>query len=179
MAEITPQRSTIQNEDVAFRRGVSEAILSKVGAQLNFVNAYQTDIKEWKLNGSYGVATGADFYDGITTFFYNSEIVGIFFYNGRTGTSGTTTLDIKWINAAGAVQGSIFSTPASINTSAANTTVGFRNLVTGQSNAPSGFTLPVLSKSTFLEGESVFLDLTSSMVSGQNCGITIFYRPIN
>ena len=179
MAEITPKRSTIQNEDVAFRRGVSESILGKIGAQNNFINSFQTDIKEWKLNGSYGVASQTTFYDGVASFFFNSEIVGVFFYNGRAGTSGVTTLDIKWLDTNGALQGSIFSVAPQINTSASNETIGFRNLQTNVDVSPTGVTLPTFAKTTFLQGESIFLDLTTSMVSAQNCGITIFYRPVN
>lgn len=179
MAEITPQRSTIQQEDTAFRRGISEAILTKVGAQNNFVNTYQTDIKEFKLNGPYSVATGIAFFDGVASFFYNSEIVGINFYNGQSGSSGTTTFDVRWKNQAGADQGSIFSTLPSIASNSANETIAFQNLITGTNVGPTGVTLPVFSKTQFLEGESVYLILTSTMVSAVNCGLTIFYRPIN
>lgn len=179
MAEITPERQVIQQEDTAFRRGVSEAVLSKIGAQNNFINKYQTDIKEFKLNGSYGVATGIAFFDGVAQFFYNSEIVGISFYNGQSGTSGTTTFDLRWKNAAGADQGSIFSTLPSINSTSSNETIGYKNLVTTTETTPTGVTNAVFSKTQFLEGESVYLILTGSMVAAVNCGLTIFYRPIN
>ena len=175
---VTPSRENLRVGDVAYRRAVSESIFTKVAAQNNFINTYQTDIKEWKLNGSYSVATGITFFDGVASFFFSSEIVGVNFYNGQAGT-GTTTFDIKWKNAAGATQGSIFSTPPSISSAAANETIGFRNLVTATDVAPAGVTLPVFSKTTFLEGESVFMELTSAMGSAVNCGITLFYRPIN
>jgi hypothetical protein len=179
MADITPSRSNIDQSDTAYRRSVSEAILTKVGAELNFVNYYQNDIKEWKLNGSYSVATGISFFDGVASFFYNSEIVGIFFYNGQSGTTGTTEFDIIWKNQAGATQGSIFSTTPKISSTSANETVAFNNLITTTTVTPTGVTQPVFSKTQFLEGESVYMKLNSSMVSAQNSGISIFYRPIN
>jgi hypothetical protein len=179
MAEITPSRKVIEQEDTAYRRSVSEAILTKFGAQSNFINTYQNDIKEWKLNGSYSVATGLTFFDGVASFFWNSEIVGIFFYNGQSGSSGTTEFDIIWKNKAGADQGSIFSTTPKINSTSANETIGYKNLITTTETSPTGVTLPVFSKTEFLEGESLYLKLNSSMVSANNCGLTIFYRPIN
>lgn len=166
--------------DVAYRRANSESIMSKFAAQSNFVNQFQTDIKEYKLNGSYSVATGITFFDGVTNFFYNSEIVGIGFYNGKSGTSGTTEFDVKWKNQAGVTQGSIFSTTPKISSASANETVAFRNLQTGNDwGSTTGVTLPVLSKTEFLEGESLFLELNSAMSGATNCGLTIFYRPIN
>jgi hypothetical protein len=179
MADITPSRSIIQQEDTAYRRSVSEAVLTKVGAQNNFINTYQTDIKEWKLNGSYSVATGITFFDGVASFFYNTEITGIFFYNGQSGTSGITEFDIIWKNAAGVDQGSIFSTTPKISSASANEAIGFKNLITTTTVTPAGVTQPVFSKTSFLEGESLYLKLNSSMISASNCGISIFYRPIN
>lgn len=179
MAEITPSRSTIFQEDTSYRRAVSESILTKFGAQSNFINKFQTDIKEWKLNGNYGVAVGVNFLDGVASFFYNSEIVGIFYYNGKQGASGTTEFDIRWIDTSGVDQGSIFLTTPKINSTATDKTIGFANLTTGTSVTPTGVTQPVFSKTTFLEGESLYLALNDSMISASNCGLTIFYKPIN
>lgn len=176
---VTPSRQVLRVGDVSYRRALSEAIFTRVAAQNNFINTYQTDIKEWKLNGSYGVATGISFYDGVASFFYNSEIVGINFYNGEAGISGTTQFDVKWINTSGVDQGTIFSTKPSITSAASSNAIGFKNLVTSNTVTGTGITLPVFSKTQFLEGESVYLILDSSMVSAQNCGLTIFYRPIN
>lgn len=176
---VTPSREILRVGDVAYKRAVSEAILSRVAGQNNFINYYQTDIKEWKLNGSYSVATGITFFDGVASFFYNSEIVGINFYNGVAGASGTTQFDVIWKNAAGVTQGSIFSVKPAISSSAAANTIAFKNLVTSTTVTPSGVTNATFSKTSFLEGESVYLVLDSSMVSAMNCGLTLFYRPIN
>ena len=176
--EVVASREIFLEGDVAYRRAVSESMLKKHASQNNFVNKYQNDIKEWKLNGSYSVATGITFYDGVASFFYNSEIVGINFYNGKAGTSGTTTFDVKWKNAAGATQGSIFSTLPAISLAASNETIGFKNLVTGTAITPTGVTSPIFNKTTFLEGESLYLELTATMLGAVNCGLTIFYRPI-
>jgi hypothetical protein len=176
---VTPSREDIYIGDTSYQRANSEAIMTRFGATNNFINTYQTDIKEWKLNGSYSVATGITFFDGVASFFYNSEIVGVNFYNGQSGSSGSTDFDIRWIDTSGIDQGSIFSTQASIDSTSSDETIGFRNLTTSTDISPTGVTLPVFSKTQFLEGESVYLVLTSSMVSAVNCGLTIFYRPIN
>jgi len=165
--------------DIETNRPVSEGVLKDFGGQSNFINDFQTDIKEWKLNGSYSVATGITFFDGVASFFYNSLIVGINFYNGQSGTSGTTEFDIIWKNVAGVDQGSIFTTTPKIASTSANETIAFQNLTTGTNVGPTGTTLGVFSKTSFLEGESVYLVLNGTMVSAQNCGLTIFYKPIN
>ena len=126
------------------------------------------------------ISTSLFFFDGAIPFFYNSEIVGISFENGTAGASGITELDLIWINAAGVEQGSIFSTTPKIASTAQNKAVVLRNLVTGNDSGPTtGITLPVLSKTTFLEGESVYAKLNSAMSGAINCGISVFYRPIN
>lgn len=176
---IAPVKRQALLGDVETNRPVSEGLLKDFSAQNNFVNLYQTDIKEWKLNGSYGVATGIELFDGIASFFYNSEIVGINFYNGVSGSSGTTEFDIEWLNTSGVNQGSIFSVTPKINSTSSNVTVAFRNLTTTTDVSPTGVTLPTFSKTQFLEGESVYLKLKTSMVAAQNCGLTIFYKPIN
>jgi len=172
-------REELFNGDVETNRPVSEGILKKFGGQSNFINNFQTDIKEFKLNGAYSVATGITFFDGVASFFYNSQIVGVSFYNGQSGSSGTTTFDLRWIDVSGTDQGSIFSTTPKISNSSSNETVGFRNLTTSTDVTPTGVTLPTFSKTTFNEGEAVYLVLTSAMVAAKNCGLTLFYKPIN
>jgi len=176
---VASSRSEFLEGDVAYKRAVSEGLLTKVAAQNNFLNDFQTDIKEFKLNGVYRVATGIAFFDGAASFFFNTEIVGVFFYNGISGASGITEFDIQWKNTSGVTQGSIFSTTPKIDSTSADETIGFRNLTTSTDISPTGVTLPVFSKTSFLEGESVFMKLNASMASAQNCGITIFYKPIN
>ncbi len=176
---IAPVRSEQLQEDVGFRRGISEALLTKVGAQNQFINYYQTDIKEWKLNGSYNVATGIIYFDGLANFFYNSEIIGVAFWNGKQGTSGKTDFDLRWRDQTNADQGTILTTLASIDSTASEGARGFESYQTGFSNAPTGVTLPVFSKTQFLQGESVYLILSDSMTEANNCGLTLFYRPIN
>jgi hypothetical protein len=176
---VVPVRAVTLVGDVAYRRAVSESILTKVGAQNNFVNTYQTDIKEWKLNGAYSVATGITFFDGVASFFFNTQIVGINFYNGQSGTSGTTEFDVIWKDVSGVDQGSIFSTTPKINSTSSNETIAFLNLTTLTDITPTGVTQAVFAKTSFLEGESVYLKLNGTMISAQNCGLTLFYKPIN
>ena len=179
---IDPLRRETLLGDIETNRPVSEGVLKDFGAQNNFINRFQTDIKEFKLNGSYSVATGITFFDGIAPFFYNSEIVGIVFYNGQGGTSGTTEFDLIYIDQDGVEQSSIFTTTPKITSAAPDEVVITQNFTTGNDYPnviPAGITLAALSKTQFLEGEAVYLKLNSSMVSANNCGLTIFYKPIN
>jgi hypothetical protein len=177
--EVAPSRSIIFREDVAYRRSVSEAILTKVAAQNNFINAFQTDIKEFKLNGSYSVVAGIDFIDGVAPFFFNSEIVGIGFANEISGSSGVTEFDVRWLDTNSVDQGSIFSVTPKISSASSNKAVGFQNLVTGTTVSPTGITLATFSKTTFNEGESIYLTLPQTMTEASNASFTIYYRPIN
>jgi hypothetical protein len=180
--KIPPVRREAKFGDIETNRPVSEGTLKDFAAQSNFINDFQTDIKEFKLNGAYSVASGITFLDGIASFFYNSEIVGITFYNGRGGTSGVTEFDLRWKDSDGVDQGSIFSVTPKINSTAADEVFMQQNLTTGNNKpavTPTGITLGEFSKTEFLEGEAVYMVLNSSMSQAQNAGIFIFYKPIN
>lgn len=176
---VPPVREELFIGDTAYRRVNSEAIMSRFAATNNFINTYQVDQMRWPLNGSYSVATGITLFDGLSTFFYNSELTGVYFWNGQVGSAGITDFDIIWINSAGVTQGSIFSVTPKIDTSSATVTRGFKNLVTLNDFTMTGVTLPVFSKTTFLEGESVYLKLNSAMTGAQNCGLALHWRPTN
>lgn len=179
MAEINPSRELLNEEDTAYKRSVSEIIMSRFGATNNFIAKYQTDYISFFLNGSYGVATGLVGYDGAYTGFYNFEIVGISIWNGISGSSGTTDLDVHWIDQSGVDQGSIFSVTPKIDSTSADATRGFRNLETNNDYTMTGVTLPTLSKSTFLEGETLYLVVNGAMTEAKNAALTLNVRPIN
>lgn len=179
MSKIPPVRKELQLESIETNRPVSEGVLNDFGAQSNFINDFQTDNHRWVLNGSYSVATGITLYDGSISFFYNSQIVGVHFWNGKSGSSGVTEFDIIWKDVNDVVQGSIFSvTPKIANTSSDNSR-GFSNLTTGTNFSPTGYTLPTFSKTTFLEGETLYMVLNGAMIEAQNSGISLHWKPIN
>jgi len=176
---VTPSREIIRVGNVRYKAAISEAVFTRVAAQNNFINAYQTDYHSFFLNGSYGITSGNFGYDGAYTCFYNSQIIGVTIWNAVSGVSGTTDLDIIWINQAGVNQGSIFSTTPKIDSTSSDGTRGFRNLETANDFTMTGVTLPVLAKSTFLEGETLYLTVNGTMASAQNCALTLNIRPIN
>jgi len=173
---VIPSREELRVGDVRYKAAISEAVFTRVAAQNNFINTYQVDSHRWVLNGSYGVATGLNFYDGVTAFFFNSEITGINFWN-QSGSSGTTEFDINWIDVNGVDQGSIFTVTPKVT--ATTQVSAFKNLVTNTEVNPAGTVLPTFAKTTFLEGESLYLKLNTSMIEGFNSGLNLFYRPIN
>lgn len=176
---VTPSREELRVGDIAYKRSVSEAIMSRFAATNNFIGKYQTDYVSFFLNGTYSVVSGLFGYDGAYTGFYNFEVVGVQIWNAVGGVSGTTDLDIIWINQAGVNQGSIFSVTPKISSAASNGTRGFRNFETGNDYTMTGVTLPVLSKTTFLEGETLYLNVNTTMSEAQNAALTLNIRPRN
>lgn len=177
---VTPSRENLRVGDVSYKRALSEAIFTKVAAQNNFINAYQTDYHSFFLNGSYSVIAGEFGIDGAYTGFYNFEIAGITIWNAIAGTSGITELDVHWIDQSGVDQGTIFSTTPRIDSTASNATRGFRNFVTGNDYTMTGVVLPTIAvKKRFLEGETLYLVVKSAMQGAQNAALTLNIRPIN
>lgn len=177
--DVPASREILKIGDISYKRSLSEAIFARFSATNNFISKFQTDYVSFFLNGSYSVTSGLFGYDGAYTGFYNFEIVGIQIWNAISGTSGTTELDVHWIDQAGVNQGSIFSVTPKIDSTSSNGTRGFRNLQTGNDYTMTGVTLPTLSKTTFLEGETLYLVINNTMVEAQNCALTLNIRPIN
>jgi len=175
--DVTPSREILKVGDIAFKRPVSEAILSRFASTNNFISKFQVDYVSFFLNGPYSAAAGTFGLDGAYTCFTKSEIVGVQIWNAIAGSGGTTALDVRWINQSGVGQGSIFSVTPKITSAAANGTRGFRNLETGNNFTMTGVTLPTLSKTTFLEGETLYLEVDDTMDGAQNCALTLFIRP--
>ena len=128
--DVTPSRKILKVGDVAYKRANSESIMNRFAGTNNFIGKYQHDTHRWVLNGSYSVATGIVLFDGMYNFFYNSEIVGVYFWNGQQGASGVTDFDIEWVNTSGGVEGSIFSARPTIDSTASDVALGVKNLVT-------------------------------------------------
>lgn len=170
MSNVTPERILIQQEETAFKAGVAESLMSRVGATANFINLYQAQKWEWKINGEYsGSLFGAD---GVLRFPFNWEIVDCYIFCGLSaGSSGTTELDLKWKPFSSGGYASLFSTTPKFSAGAANSeTCGI-----GQSK--SFFTAPVLSKTQFDAYDQVRMDLITSAVGAISCGISIDFRP--
>lgn len=174
MADITPERINIQQEETKFRAAVSESTLSRVGAGINFINNYQANLREFMINGPYHITTfphlGAE---ALIRFPFPWEIVDLYICTGNvTSGSGTTELDVKWKPFNSGAYGTIFSTTPKFTSSAAT----FETVGIGQTK--TGFTAPVLSKTTFAAYDQLRLDIISAVSQGEGTGIGIVFRPI-
>lgn len=173
MSDIVPERIIIQQEETAYKAAVSEATLSRVGATTNFINSYQANLREFMINGGYGSAAPFLGIDGIIRFNHAWELTDVFIYTLQdTSGTGTTELDLKWKPFSSGSYASIFSTtPKFTSAASAYETCGI-----GQSK--SGFTAPVLSKTTFAAYDQVRIDMLDAVSGGIGTGIGIVFRPI-
>jgi len=178
MSNLPEARKDVELEDVKFQSSVSEAVGNKIGASLNFINRRQYDDHSFHLNGPYHFGEGSTGSDGIFTFMFDAEVVGFSYYNGKTGTSGFTEIDIHWLSGGATDNGTIFSIKPRIDTTASNDTyASYRELDSATLSLPTGFTLATLSKTQFDAGDAIRLDLDSAMIGANNFQFTFFYRP--
>jgi hypothetical protein len=97
-------------------------------------------------------------------------------FNMKAGSSGTTTLDVHWLNGSGD-QGTIFSTKPAIAFNAGNEAYLARNLASGNDKTGTGLTLPVFSKTQFVEFDALRIDIDDAQIGGENSGLILWYRP--
>lgn len=178
MAEITPAKQNIRTEDVAFRASVSEAVGNKIGGAINFINQKIYLSHQFNFNGAYSLGTGFVGADGIFSCLFDMEIIGLTMFNRRSGSSGTTEIDVEWLNGSNSNQGSIFSTTPKL----ASTSSDYSYLIRDERNAvnielPTGATAPVFSKTQFDAGDALFCEIVSAMSGAEDCALIIHFVP--
>lgn len=176
MTMINPERTFMQKEEAAYGAAVTEALLSKLGAQLNFLNLRHHETKRFEINGNYNITSFITLpflaVDGLHVFEFDCEILNIWIYNREKGTAGTTQLDLKWKSSTGTTWASMLSTIPAFTATAND----FDACSVGEVKA--GFVAPVVSKATFNAGDMIRMDLISAMSGSPNgCGLIINFRP--
>lgn len=176
---VTPSRELLRVGDVAYKRAVSEAILTRVAAMNNHIALKQWLTLEYKLNGYYEFAENLSNLDGMFIFPVDCEIGYISFSNAVAGASGASVLDVDWFSDSGVNEGTIFSTKPAISSAGPNNAYVVYDTINSSviGGGGAGITNPALSKSTFLAGEAVAVNLDSSMTGAENLNLTIYFRP--
>ena len=178
MADISPARIIIQQEEAKYRAAVSEALMSRVGAVTNFISMRQYDSRGFFLNGPYSIVGTQTGVDGTWVVLYDVTLIGCAMFNLVAGSSGTTTLDVRRWTATNTGGSSIFSQKPSLASSTGNYAYVARNFDSGTNiEYPAGATLPLLSVSDLDAGDMLTLNKDATQVGGQNCGLILFYRP--
>lgn len=175
MSNLVEARTDIEIEETQFDSGISESFAQKLGQSVNFVNRRQNNVFDFKFLGSARPLFGGE--DGTRGFIFAAEIVGISGYYRIAGDSGSSVIDIHWLNSSGD-QGTILSTKITIDNTATDARPFYKNLLDASSSAPSGVTLPVFQKTQFIAGDTLRVDLDSSSSNVRDLVLNIHYRPI-
>lgn len=178
MSDISPQRKMIQVEETAYSAAVSSSVAQRMGAGINFINAYQHTDRSWVLNGRYGVSTGAQSgVDGTIAIWRDMEIVGFFMFNQAAGSSGNTEVNIKRHTASGSGT-SIFTVTPKIAYTAGNLvymSVWYDPLEVLEN--PAGTTLPTFVSRDLNKGDALSLDFVERQSGAESLTITLALRP--
>lgn len=177
MSDITPERKMIQVEETSPQAAVSESVMTRVGAAINFINTSQNKQFFFGCGGAYSNLSTPYLDIGIQEVFNDpSEIINVGGRFGETGSSGTSTFDIQWRpKDDSSAWASIFSTKPSVSNTATNDGVFDANAV---SPLPSGCTAPVLSKTTFAAGDKLRCNIDSAATGSSDFFLTVTFRPI-
>lgn len=174
MAIVPPVRKNVELPETVFRAAVSESTAQKLGASINFINAYQHSEKQWFVNGQYNLLTiPFTAIDGLVLMEFNAEIIDAFLFVRAAGSSGSTEMDVQYATTPGGAFTSIFSTKPAINYAAGDyawTYVGA---------AFSNTTAPVLSTSLLNAKMVLRANITSAQsgTTAKGCGLVLHYRP--
>lgn len=178
MTDITPARRQIQIEDVEQKSAVSEAVGTKLGEGINFINTRQYLTHQFNFNGAYSLGVGVVGVDGIFPILFDMEIVGLTMFNRLSGSTGTTEIDIDWLDGSNSNQGSIFSTTPKIDSTSSNFSYLIRDELNGSNvELPTGATAPVFDKTEFDAGDALFCEIVSAMTAAEDCALLIHFRP--
>lgn len=173
MAVITSQAAYIREEDVEYKRAVSEAILTKVGASINYLLENFDYFEFGAVGATYDQLSAYpyNFTDGIEVAETARTISAIKVYNEIAGTAGTTEFRIEKQLAAGGAWNNIFSVNCTIGNAAADELF----FTDSTSPAPSGVTLPVLSVTSLAAGDRLRFVLVSAATDAQNIRVKVLF----
>lgn len=179
MADVTAARSNIDENDVAFKASISSAVGTKIAGSINFLNTKHYQTHQFNFNGAYSLGVGFVGADGIFPILFDMEIVGLTMFNRLSGTTGTTEIDIEWLNGSNSNQGSIFSTTPKIDSTSSDYSYLIRDELNSTNvELPTGATAPVFSKTSFSAGQALFCEIVSAMSGAQDCALLLHFRPV-
>tara|TARA_A100001201_G_C4092775_1_gene202710 strand:- start:1376 stop:1918 length:543 start_codon:yes stop_codon:yes gene_type:complete len=180
MADITPAKNNIKQEETDYKSAVSEQLLTKVGGSINFINNRQMCVYDFKFFGPFRAISGGE--DGAHIPPYNIEICAISFRLRDCGSSGNTTVDLHKINTSGVDQGSIFTNKIIVAHNETNEKGFFVNFIASTSNNvdQAASQMPTMTDSNRLvnAGESIRLDVDGNATGAKDLVVYIYYRPV-
>lgn len=170
---IADAKGVLYEEEVGYKRSVSESTFLKMGGAINFMNNRLHQTIKFQLNGVYNqIGTPLYYIDGMVIFPYDVEIFNAYMYNMIAGSSGTTELDLRLVTAPRNATTSIFSTTPKITSAAGNVAY------VGVGDTVSGCTAPIITTANINEGQGlVFHLLQAQSGSPRSCGIILNFRP--
>lgn len=149
---IPSSRNTIYQEDVAYKRALSEAILSKIGATINFIIDRIIFKERIEFKGYFSASS---FDEDMTSIFVPTkcEVVAWAMTVNLIRTTGNNSANIQVYDETGALVGNLFSTAPIINNSATTHAV-IGKTIDGTTVAKnnSGYTLGVFNFTTLEKG---------------------------
>lgn len=117
---IAPSRETFYQKDAKYKRSVSEALLFKVGAAINFINNRIVDRYVLNMGGRFR-ATSISQYTFPSIFIKETSKITYYTMSlGNSGSAGLNRIGFKVINELGVELGSLFTTRPSISQSGLN-----------------------------------------------------------
>lgn len=178
MVDVADLKKNIQVESVQYRSSISESTGFALAGSINFINNRQYDKHSFNLNLDYSQFSLSQLGDGIFPIQENMEIVGYALYSGISGTSGTTTVDLRLIDTDGTDNGSVFTTKPAVDFNSSDNSFSHVNLRDNAQEIPTGHTQAVFSQTTFNRFDGLRMVIDEVMLGAQNLQFTIFFRPI-
>lgn len=179
--KITGVRQDFYNEDVGSGNSVSSFLASKIASAVQFINDKQIMRLNFGAQGPYSTIVSIPVYEhGMAEVIeFDSEIVNVWVRNKKTGSSGTTEVDIKKQSIGSSTWTSIFSfTPQFTSSSVDGARVDSAGKVV---TAPGGVSRPVLdaTNSILNAGDLLRFDLLQAMVGAEDISLIIHLKPRN
>tara|TARA_Y100001937_G_scaffold20844_1_gene29220 strand:+ start:647 stop:1189 length:543 start_codon:yes stop_codon:yes gene_type:complete len=179
MAEVTPAKNNLHQEEVDYKSALSEQLMTKMAGSINFINDKQMCVYSFAFLGPFHKISGGE--DGAHIAPFDLEICAVAFRLRDCGSANNTTVDLHKINSSGVDQGTIFTNKIIV---AHNETDGkgfYTNFIDSTSNdvSQAASQLPTMTSSNRLisAGESLRLDIDGNATAAKDLVVYIYYRP--
>lgn len=179
MAEISPLKQDLYEEDFRAGAAATEDTMNKVGSSVNFWNNRYEGVRPWVISGPYSITPVPDNgIDGYIACPYDMEIFGVFIGALTAGSSGTSEIDVVKYPVVGS-PATIFTTrPAIPSTSGSDAFIQVETLPSySVIRQAAGTTAPVLASTELTKGDVLKLNWISKQTGGEGLTVALFIRP--
>lgn len=175
MTDVVAAPNIIQQEEVSYKSSVSESVLTRIAASINYIISRIPTVLNYDYSGYYKATSIIDGQNGLRYFEKEVKISRYILTNDIAGSSGTSSINFEVYNASNVLVGNLFSVEPSIDSAAGDRAVVGRNITDSNdiTNGVGNRVVGTLNLTVLPAGYSIRAVLSSAQTDARNLNFTL------